>query len=160
MKYNPCDYNDANLLVRDDITVTSAPATQVMFKNCAPFTKYFTNIDCIIIGDAEDLNLVLSMHNLIDYRSNYFETRESFWFYLKDEATDFNADIAKSCKYKDKLLESPEAQPNPNNNVVINERNFYYQAIDSDIKRFEGIRKLYHCMFIRLRLYQKSIIDQ
>ena len=81
MKYDPCDYNDVNLLVRDDITVTSAPATQAMFKNCAPFTKYFTNIDCIIIGDAEDLNLVLSMHNLIDYRSNYLETRESFWFY-------------------------------------------------------------------------------
>ena len=149
MKCNPCDYNDAYLLVRGDITVTSAPATQVMFKNCAPFTKCFTNIDWITMDDAEDLNLVMSMYNLMDYSSNYFETTESFWFYLKDEATDFNADIAKSCKYKAKFLESPEAQPNPNNNVIINRRNFCYQAIDSDIKRFEGIRKLYYWMFIR-----------
>ena len=89
------------------------------------------------MDDAEHLNLVMSMYNLIDYSSNYFETTESFWFYLKDEATDFNADIAKSCKYKVKFLESPEAQPNPNNNVIINGRNFCYQAVDSDIKRFD-----------------------
>ena len=130
MKYNPFDYNGAYLLVRGDITVTAAPVTQVMFNNCVPFTKCITNIDGIIIDDAEDLNLVMSMYNLIDYSWNYFETIGSFRFYLKDEATDFNADIAnkndfKSCKYKAKLLESPEAQPNRNNNVIINGRNFY-----------------------------------
>ena len=36
---NPCDYNDAYILVRGDITVTANPQTQVSFKNCAPFTK-------------------------------------------------------------------------------------------------------------------------
>ena len=48
--------------------------------------------------------------NLIEYTSNYSERTVSLWFYSKDEATDFNANIAnnddfKSFKYKAKLLE-------------------------------------------------------
>ena len=45
LKPNLCDYNDAKVLVRSDITVTAAPAAQVAFKNCAPFTKCITKID-------------------------------------------------------------------------------------------------------------------
>ena len=39
LKYNLCDYNDAYILVKGDITVTAAPARQVSFKNCATVTK-------------------------------------------------------------------------------------------------------------------------
>ena len=61
----------------------------------------------------------MPMYNLIEYSSNYSETTGSLWFYLKDEATDFNADIAndnifKSFKYKAKLLGSTVSQPNSN----------------------------------------------
>ena len=38
LKSNLCDYN-AYILVRGGVTITAAPATQVAFKNCAPFTK-------------------------------------------------------------------------------------------------------------------------
>ena len=41
---NLCDYNDAYILIRDNITVKAAPATQVSFKNCAPFTKRITKL--------------------------------------------------------------------------------------------------------------------
>ena len=46
------------------------------------------------------------MCNLIQYSSNYSKTTESLWFYVKDEATIFNADIVnfKSFEYKAKLL--------------------------------------------------------
>ena len=50
------------------------------------------------------------MYNLIiEYSSNYSETTGSLLFYSKDEATDFNNNIAstdnfKSFKYKAKLL--------------------------------------------------------
>ena len=59
------------------------------------------------------------MYNLIEYSSNYSETTGSVWFYSKDKATDFNADIAntndfKSFKYKAKLLENTAAQPASN----------------------------------------------
>ena len=53
------------------------------------------------------------MYNLIEYSSNYSETTGSLWFYSKDEATNFNVDIAnsnnfKTFVYKDKLLEDTE----------------------------------------------------
>ena len=38
-KSNLCDYNDAYLSVRGDITIIGHEATQVAFKNCAAFTK-------------------------------------------------------------------------------------------------------------------------
>ena len=34
-----CDYNNTYILVSGGITVTAAPVTQVVFKNCAPFFK-------------------------------------------------------------------------------------------------------------------------
>ena len=39
LKSNLCDYNDAYIFVRGNITRIGHQATQVAFKNCAPFTK-------------------------------------------------------------------------------------------------------------------------
>ena len=44
--------------------------------------------------DAEDLDLVMPMYNIIEYSSDYSETTRNLWFYYKHEATNFNADIA------------------------------------------------------------------
>ena len=73
------DYNDAYILVRSDITVTASPQIQVAFKNCAPFTTSITKIDETTIDDAENLDLVMQMHNLIEYISNYSETTGSLF---------------------------------------------------------------------------------
>ena len=56
----------------------------------------------------------MPIYNLIEYSSNYAETTGSLWFYSKDEATNFNADIANDnnfrfFKYKTKLLGNSEA---------------------------------------------------
>ena len=40
--------------------------TQVASKNCPLFPKCFTKIDGTTIDDAEDLDLVMSMDNLIE----------------------------------------------------------------------------------------------
>ena len=66
LKSNRCDYNNVYILVRGDITVTAAPATQVSFKNCAPFTKCITKINRTTVDDAEDLDLVIPIYNLIE----------------------------------------------------------------------------------------------
>ena len=87
LKFSLCDYKDAYILVRSDMTVTTAPETQVSFRNCAPFTKCITKVDRKTINDAEDLDLVMPMYNRIEYSSNYSETTGSLWFYFKDEAT-------------------------------------------------------------------------
>ena len=82
---------------------------QVTFRNCASFIKCITEINGATIDDAEDLDLVMSMYDLIEYSPNYSSKIGSFWFYAKDEATDFDADFRNidafnSFKYKTKLL--------------------------------------------------------
>ena len=98
------DYNGAYILVRGDITFLGDSGTQVASKNCAPFIKCITKIDAITINDAEDLDLVIPMYNLLEHSLNY-----SYKNYSKDEATNFNAKIVntnafKSFEYKAKLL--------------------------------------------------------
>ena len=70
------DFNDAYILVRGDINVIAGPATQALFGSCAPVAKYITKNDRTTIDD-EDLDLVISMYNLIEYSSNYSETTGS-----------------------------------------------------------------------------------
>ena len=62
----------------------------------------------------------------MEYSSNYSETTGRLSFYSKDEATDFNADIAntndfKSFKYRATLLENTEA--NGANRILKNATN-------------------------------------
>ena len=89
LKTSLCDYKDAYILVRGDITIIGHRETQVSFKNCAPFTKCIAKIDETTTDDAENLDLVIAMHNLIEYSSNYSKTTGSLWFYCKNEATNF-----------------------------------------------------------------------
>ena len=68
-----------------------------------------TKIDETTIDGAEDSDSVMSMYNLIEYSSDYSVTTRTLLFYSKDEATNFNANIAnidnfKSFKYQAKLL--------------------------------------------------------
>ena len=51
LKSNLCDYNDAYILVKGDITVTATLETQVAFKNCASFIKCIAKIDETTIDD-------------------------------------------------------------------------------------------------------------
>ena len=101
LKSKLCDYNDAYILVRGDIVTTAHNnPTPVAFKNYAPLTKCITKIDGKTIDDAEGLDLVLPMCNLIEYTSNYSYTRDSLLFYSKDEATSFDIDIADDNAFK------------------------------------------------------------
>ena len=74
---NFCDFNDAYILVRGDITVTASPQIQVAFKNNAPFINALQKIDETTIDNAENLDLVMPMYNLIEYSSNHSEVPES-----------------------------------------------------------------------------------
>ena len=40
------------------------------------------------------------MDNLLQYSSNYSDTTGSLWFHSKDEATDFNVNIANNVVFK------------------------------------------------------------
>ena len=45
LKFNLCDYNDAYILVRGDMTIIVLTVTPEIFKNFAPFIKCITKIN-------------------------------------------------------------------------------------------------------------------
>ena len=87
LKSSLCDYHDTYISVRRIITTVGHKVTQVAFKNCAPFTKCITKIDGTTIDDAENIDLVMPIYNLIEYNSNYSEAIRSLWFYSEDEGS-------------------------------------------------------------------------
>ena len=84
-----CNFNDAFIVVKGTITVTN-PDNKVCdkklaFKNNAPFNYCILKTDNTLIGNAEDLDIVMPMYNLLEYSKNYSKTTGSFWNYYRDE---------------------------------------------------------------------------
>ena len=48
-------------------------------KNCTPFTKCISNTNNTPIDYAKDIDVVMSMYNLIEYTQNYSKISGSFW---------------------------------------------------------------------------------
>ena len=73
-----CDYSDPYILVTGNITATpNNAATQVIFKNCAPFEKCRTEINKTFIDEADFINITMPTYNLIEYSDNYSDTSGS-----------------------------------------------------------------------------------
>ena len=87
-----CDYSDAYILVIGTITVIELAVgggsnnIQVLFKNCAPFTNCKSEINNTQIDNAKDIDIVMSMYNLIEYSDSYSKISGSLWQYYRDEA--------------------------------------------------------------------------
>ena len=113
LRSNLFDYADAYILVTGAITITGAgnddAARQadernkgVILKNCAPFTKCISRINNTEIDNAQDIDIVMPMYNLIEYRDNYSKTSGSLYQYYKDYPND-NITRNESFKYKVKI---------------------------------------------------------
>ena len=83
------DYSDAYTVVKGKIIVTNpdndAYNKKLAFKNNAPFTSCILKINNTLIDNAEDLDIVMPMWNLIEYSKNYRKTTASLWNYYRDE---------------------------------------------------------------------------
>ena len=88
-----CDYSDAYILAKGIITVNNTAGAgaaanntnkKVIFKNCAPFTNCISEINNTQIDNAEYIDIVMSMYNLIEYSNNYSKTSVSLWQYCKE----------------------------------------------------------------------------
>ena len=87
-----CDYGDAYILVKVNITVNNTAAgaaanntnKKIIFKNCAPFTRCISKINKTQIDNAEYIDIVMPMYNLIEYSDNYSKTSGSLWQYCKE----------------------------------------------------------------------------
>ena len=115
-----CDYSDVYILIKSTITVDgNAPRDKqnrpVILKNNAPFISCITRINGELIEDADDLDVVMPMYNLLEYSKNYRKTTGSLYNYYRDELNDDadlnnhpnnNAVSSNAFKYKSKLIDN------------------------------------------------------
>ena len=118
LRSNLCDYSDAYILVKGTITVTgNHPRDRengpLILKNNAPFISCITRINGELIEDAEDLDIVMPMYNLLEYSKNYRKTIGPFYNYYRDELRDDNDNDnfgnikvvnSEAFKYKNKII--------------------------------------------------------
>ena len=57
----------------------------MILKNNAPFVSCITRINGELIEDADDLDIVMPMYNLLEYSKNYRKTIGSLYNYYRDE---------------------------------------------------------------------------
>ena len=62
----------------------------MIIKNNAPFISCITRINGELIEDADDLDIVMPMHNLLEYSKNYRKSIGSLYNYYRDELSDDN----------------------------------------------------------------------
>ena len=97
---------------------------KVIFKNCAPFTNCISKINNTQIDNAEYIDIVMPMYNLIEYSDNYSKTSRSLWQYCKeipavhdnDDIANFNrANATDSFNFKTKITGQTAADNNDGN---------------------------------------------
>ena len=118
-----CDFNDAYIVVKENITVNkktftandfqtlnnTATATnnannnafgekKLFFRNNAPFINCISKINGIKIDNAEDLDVVMPMYNLLEYSKNYSSTDNDNITnsILNSESFDYKANFIKN----------------------------------------------------------------
>ena len=84
----------------------------VAVKNNAPFRSCISKINSTLIHNAEDLDIVMLIHNLLEYSQYYSMTSGNLWNYYRDESnTVDDASDGQSFKYKMKIVGKTPAQP-------------------------------------------------
>ena len=115
LKSSLCDYSDAYILVKGTITVNNTAAQgaaanntnkKVIFKNCAPFTNCISEINNTQIDNANDIDIVKPMYNLIEYSDNYAKTTGSLWQYCEDIPARNNANYTIIIFSEDNITDS------------------------------------------------------
>ena len=119
-----CDYSDAYILVTGKCTVEAdhigagvdenrdRKNRPLILKNNPTFVSCISKINNELIEDADDLDIVMPMYNLLEYSQNYRKTIGSLYNYYREELTDdendnfANIDVINSnaFKYKNKII--------------------------------------------------------
>ena len=75
-----CDYSDAYILVKGNISVNNTAGAgadanntnkKLIYKNCASFTDTIREINNSQVDNAKDIDIVIPIYNLIEYIDNY-----------------------------------------------------------------------------------------
>ena len=130
-----CDYSDAYVWVKGKITVTNPNDNanfnkELTLKNNAPFISCISKISGELVENAEDLDIVMPMYNLLEYSKNYEKTSGSLFNYYRDEPSEItigagndaiNISIrnSKSFDYKTEITGSLDAGEDEKEDVKI-----------------------------------------
>ena len=115
-----CDCSDAYIVVKGTIDLLAAAANEndkaqknVAFKNNSPLRSCISKINITLIDNAEDLDVVMPMYNLLEYSQNYFMTSGSLLNYYRGEMDDVDDIVldGKSSKYKTKIVGKTSERP-------------------------------------------------
>ena len=118
------DYSDAYILVSGTIAISGAGdddnakrtderSKGVISKSCALFTNCMCSINNIQVDNAEYIDVVMPMYNLIEHSVNYSKTSGSLWQYYRDDPN-YNIIQSESFKYKIKITRKTPAIDNAN----------------------------------------------
>ena len=97
---------------------------KVIFNNCTPFTNCISKINNTQIDNAEYIDIVMPMYNLIEYSGNYSKISRSLWQYCKEipavdndgDTVNFNgANATDSFNFKTKITVQTAANNNDGN---------------------------------------------
>ena len=121
LRFDLCDFSDTYIVVKGIVTVSADERDrdevnrQVILKYNAAFISCISKINCVLAENAEDLDIVMPMYNLLEYSKNYSKTCASLWNYYRDELTNEanyknglnkNEINSKSFKYKTSITGS------------------------------------------------------
>ena len=115
MRNNSCDFNDAYIVVTGKIIATNPGNDdnvynrKVSLKNSARFLNCTLKINSQLIENAQELDIVIPMYNLLYYSKNFRKTTGSFWNYYSDmpkSGHDNNANLRQRIIYPIKDSES------------------------------------------------------
>ena len=129
------DYSDDYVWVKGKITVTNPNDNanfnkELTLKNNAPFILCISKINGELGENAEDLDIIMPIYNLLEYSKNYGKTSGSLFNYYRDEpkehtigadnnAINISIRNSKSFDYKTKITGSLDAGEDEKEDVTI-----------------------------------------
>ena len=97
------DFSGAYIVVKWYIAVTNPDDAKkgksVAFKNNATFINFISKINAVQIDNAEYLDVVMPMYNLLEYSKNYRKTIENLWNHYRHEPSNPLSSNSESFKY-------------------------------------------------------------
>ena len=89
LRSNPCDYSDVYIVVTGKINVANPNNDgcdkKLELKSNAPLFICITKIIRKLIENAEDLDVVRPLYDLLRYSKNFRRTTASLWNYYRTE---------------------------------------------------------------------------
>ena len=86
VKSDLCNYSDLHIVLKETIDLLAAATNEndkaqkdAGFKYNAPFRPCISKMSSTLIDNTEDLDIVMSMYNILEYSDNYSVTSESLW---------------------------------------------------------------------------------